>query len=163
MKLLSFASLIVPAAAFVAPCKQPAFVRLAAQQQPRDAEANPTTTDQEKFLADAQHAWAEQSEHLRQLERSSWNDPDLANVVEDHPGWQHQPNEVFRTREQHRHDSLGHEIEHAIDSDPYLRSYDDKPWAHQVNNVFRNAQAHRHDSLLDEIQHAVDEDADLMA
>ena len=168
MKLLAILSVFVPAAAFVAPSLTRSKMRIRLFDQPQPVsgtQANSVDSDNKnQFLNDVQHEWQEQSEHLRQHEKSFLNDPDLAGLVreEDH---HKKPNPVFRDKESHRHDSLGHEVEHAIDNDPYLKEITaaGKQQHHQVNPSFRDQELHRHDSLLDEIQHAIEEDPDLKA
>ena len=165
MKILSFLSILAPITAFVTPCTPRAinhFMLAAASKENPAVDKNKKDTD--KFVADAQHEWQEQSEHLRQHQSSLWNDPDLDSIVDHHHDKRANP--VFRNAEAHRHDSLAHEMQHAIENDPDLRSVtiaNKEAPHHQVNHAYRNQEAHRHDSLLDEITHSVRQDPDLKA
>ena len=175
MKPLSISALLVsvttafvatPTATRVGPTSTLLFDAAQSNENPLINMVVDTKNDNDaSFLAKVQHAWYQEAEHLRHHERSVWDDPDLDLVV-DHDHDAKRANPVFRSIEQHRHDSLGHEMEHAIDSDPYLAhttATTESASSRKVNPTFRREEAHRHDSLLNEIQHAVQQDPDLKA
>ena len=103
-----------------------------------------------------QEEWKEQAEHFSQYEQSLRSDTDLAGFFSSPKS----PNKTFMDKERHRHDSLYHEMEHAIDTDPYLSFITD---CHEkgLNRHFMKQENRRHDSLLNEIQHAMESDPDL--
>ena len=127
---------------------------LQAQKQKQGSKVN-------KFVEIAQQQWQEESEQLRQFEQSVVSDPDLSELVE---GRQKAPNPAFVDKEKHRHDSLAHEVVHALETDPDLAAIfvDDNSHAeHKVNADFRQQEEHRHDSFWDDVQHSIDSDKEL--
>ena len=99
---------------------------------------------------------AEESEPL--LERMVVNaetDPYLDGILE--PRRQKKLNRIFMDKEAHRHDSLLHEIQHAIENDPDLMGVTQAK-ASAVNEAYMEKELHRHDSYWNEIEHAVDTD-----
>ena len=71
---------------------------------------------QDGIISEFQHQWVEEEAHLQAYEDAIMNDPDLDSVVQ-HIGT---TNKEYMDQEAHRHDSLLSEIEHSIDTDPYL-------------------------------------------
>ena len=103
--------------------------------------------------------WSHEAQQLAKYEQSIESDAYLADVL-DHHVTPKVPNKTFMEKELHRHDSLADEVEHSIDTDPYLAFFTDGK-EEEVNRSFRRQDKNRHDSLLHGIQHAVESDPDL--
>lgn len=103
--------------------------------------------------------WNHEAKQLAKYEQSIESDAYLVQVV-DHHVLHKAPNKSFMEKELHRHDSFADEVEHSIDTDPYLASLTDGK-EEEVNRAFRKLDKHRHESLLHGIQHAVESDPDL--
>ena len=118
------------------------------------------TSGEGKVLRDldsARQEWKEEAAHLRAMEHSIEDDPDLDGLVEHKKPAQ----KYYVEKESHLHDSLFSEIEHAIETDPDLANIVAKKEKKMINNDFMEKEAHVHDNLLTEIEHSVDMDPDL--
>ena len=109
----------------------------------------------ETDLDSVRHEWQEEAAHIRAMEHSVFDDPSLEGMVEHK---KKKPQKEYVQHEEHIHDSLWNEIEHALETDPDLTNVVAKKEAKNINNAFMEKEAHLHDSLLTEVEHAIDTD-----
>lgn len=131
----------------------PVATRLGQPSTPQQESLDSSTTNHDAFLARMQYEWKEEADRLQKYSHMVESDADLANLLDHGPIL---PNPRYLEHEAHRHDSLWHEVAHAIDADPDLVGVtqgEKKP-----NPRFMVWEAHRHHSVLDEIQHSIEND-----